>query len=68
MPAKKGNKPVYIARSKEDPDSDRWITVGAAWPFKEGDGYAVRLQSTPVQWDGTFILVPPLENDDEKGG
>ena len=57
-------RPVYIARAKESPDSDRWLTIGAAWDFKDGEGYVVRIQSTPLQWDGSFILVPPLENGD----
>ncbi len=57
-------RPVYIARAKENPDSDRWLTIGAAWDFKDGEGYVIRIQSTPLQWDGSFILVPPLENSD----
>lgn len=62
-----GRKPKYIARAKETPDSDRWITVGAAWDFTEGkDGYAVRLSNLPVQFDGTFILVPPLEKEEDE--
>ncbi len=60
-----GRKPDFIARSKENPDSSRWITIGAAWRFAEdkGEGYAVRINCQPVVWDGTFILVPPLEDD-----
>jgi len=57
----KGNKPVYNARVRQKPDSDVMMTIGAAWPFNEGDGLVVRLQMTPTNWDGTFILVPPKE-------
>lgn len=59
-------KPVFIARAKEAPDSDRWMTIGACWDFKDGSGYAVRLNSTPTNWDSTFILVPPLKEEDKK--
>lgn len=57
----KGNKPVYNARVRQTPDSDVMMTIGAAWPFNEGDGLVVRLHMTPTNWDGTFILVPPKE-------
>ena len=60
-------RPVYIVRAKESPDSDRWLSIGAAWDFRDGEGFVVRIQSTPLQWDGSCILVPPLEKgDDEK--
>ena len=58
-----GRKPAYIARAKQSPDSDFMVTIGAAWPFKEGDGLVVKLQMTPTKWDGDFILVPPKEGD-----
>jgi hypothetical protein len=58
----KGSKPIYNARAKQTPDSDMMITIGAAWPFNEGDGLVVKLQQTPTQWDGSFILVPPKED------
>ncbi|WP_395019816.1 hypothetical protein [Dongia sp.] len=58
-----GSKPSMIARVKQSPDSDYMVTIGAAWPFKEGEGMVVKLQSLPIQWDGDFILVPPKEDD-----
>lgn len=61
-------RPMYNARAKENPESDRWITIGAAWDFKNGDGFAVRLNNTPTNWDGTFILVPPLADEEKKNG
>lgn len=63
MHMSKGEKPAYNARAKKDPDSEYMITIGAAWTFKDGDGYVVRLESLPVNWDGTFILVPPRDNE-----
>jgi hypothetical protein len=43
----RGNKPVYIARAKQAPDSEVMVTIGAAWPFNEGDGLVVKLQMNP---------------------
>lgn len=57
-------RPNFIARAKETPDSDRWITIGAAWEFKEKEGYALRISNMPTQWDGTLILVPPLDKEE----
>jgi hypothetical protein len=57
----RGNKPVYIARAKQTPDSEVMVTIGAAWPFNEGDGLVVKLQMIPTQWSGDFILVTPKD-------
>lgn len=58
----KGSRPVYHARAKQSPDSDYMTTIGAAWPFKEGDGLVVKLHFLPL--GGQFILVPPKEKDE----
>ena len=58
----KGNRPVYIARAKQTPDSDVMVTIGAAWPFNEGDGLVVKLQLLPTQFDGSFVLLPPKDD------
>ena len=63
MNMSKGEKPVFNARAKKGPESEYMTTIGAAWAFKEGEGYVVRLESLPVNWDGSFILVPPREGD-----
>lgn len=49
-------RPEFIARAKQDPDSDFWVSIGAAWRFKDADkeGYAVRLHTVPVQWTARF--------------
>jgi len=57
----RGNKPLYIARAKQTPDSEVMVTIGAAWPFNQGDGLVVKLQTVPTQWAGDFILVPPKD-------
>ena len=64
-----GSKPKLIARALRERDAAEdkkfYIQIGAAWPFKEGDGYVVRLHSIPTDWDGHFLLVPPKEDDDK---
>ncbi len=57
----RGNKPLYIARARQTPESDVMVTIGAAWPFNQGDGLVVKLQMVPTQWSGDFILVTPKE-------
>ncbi len=44
----KGNKPKYIARAKKEDDSDYMQTIGAAWPFKEGEGLVIKLDLMPT--------------------
>jgi hypothetical protein len=57
----RGNKPLYIARARQTPESEVMVTIGAVWPFNEGDGLVVKLQMIPTQWSGDFILVTPKE-------
>jgi hypothetical protein len=59
----KGNRPVYIARVKQTPESEFMTTIGAAFAFKEGDGLVVKLHVVPTDWDGSFILVPPPKEE-----
>lgn len=59
----KGAKPIYNARVRQNPESDFMVTIGAAWPFNEGDGLVVSLSLIPTNWDGKFILVPPKDGD-----
>src|SRR5438876_3237622 len=55
-------KPKYIARAKV---GGGWVNIGAAWPLRSGEeGYSLKLTTIPLNWDGRFILLPPLENDD----
>ena len=59
---KKGEKPTLIARAKQSPDSDYYMTIGAAWEFtKDGAScFSVRLTSIPTNWDHSLVLMPPL--------
>ena len=57
----KGGRPVYHVRAKQGPDSDFMTTIGAAWPFNQGDGLVVKLNFLPL--DGQFILVPPKADE-----
>ncbi|MDP2367255.1 hypothetical protein [Rhodoferax sp.] len=59
----RGNRPQYIARAKQDPEKDFMVTIGAAFPFNNGDGFVVKLSMTPTSWNGDFILVPPKADE-----
>jgi hypothetical protein len=53
-------KPVYIARAKVN---NGWQTIGAAWQFRSGEpGLSVQLNTLPINFDGRFVLLEPLEN------
>lgn len=53
-------KPSYIARSKV---GNGWLTIGAAWPFRSGEpGLSVQLNTLPINFDGRFVLLEPLED------
>lgn len=59
-------QPDFVVRCKQTVDGDFWMNIGAAWKadINGKTGYSVRLHSTPIDWDGTFLMMPPLE---EKG-
>ena len=61
----RGNKPVYNVRAKtgqkDGEGRDIFTTVGAAWPFNQGDGLNVRINLLPVNFDGQLMLVPPKD-------
>jgi hypothetical protein len=61
----KGDRPAYNVRAKtgrKDGDGrDVFTTIGAAWPFNNGDGLNVRLSVLPVNFDGQLMLVPPKD-------
>ena len=53
-------KPQYIARAKV---GTGWTSIGAAWDLRSGEvGFSVKLTTIPLNWDGRFVLMPPLEN------
>ena len=60
----KGAKPDFLVKAKQSPDSEFFNILGAAWKWKNGDGYVVKLHSVPVgQWDGSLLLTPPKEDE-----
>lgn len=53
--------PQYVARAKV---GNGWTNIGAAWPLRSGeDGFSLQLTAIPMNWDGRFVLLPPLEAD-----
>jgi hypothetical protein len=56
-------QPNFIARAKV---GNGWVTIGAAWPFRSGkEGYSLQLTTVPLNWDGRFVLLPPLGDGEE---
>jgi hypothetical protein len=56
-------QPQFIARAKVQ---NGWVSIGAAWPLRSGDeGFSLKLTTIPLNWDGRFILLPPLPNGDD---
>ena len=60
-------KPDFIARARVVSETGgAWVTIGAAWALRSGEpGYSLKLTTTPLNWDGRFILLPPLPMEDE---
>jgi hypothetical protein len=54
-------QPQYVARARV---ANGWINIGAAWPLRTGeDGFSVNITSMPLGWEGRFVLIPPLPDD-----
>jgi hypothetical protein len=54
--------PQYIARAKV---GNGWVSIGAAWPLRSGEeGFSIKLTTTPLNWDGRFVLLPPLGDEE----
>lgn len=47
-----------------------YTKLGVAFPFKDKDGYTVRLDAIPAPQDGTFtfLLFPPKPREDQPSG
>lgn len=59
----KGKSPDYVIRARQAPGSDFFVSCGAAW-YCEVNGkkaLSLKLTSIPVQSDGSFLLLEPLE-------
>ena len=35
---------------------ERWVRMGAAWHKKDGKGILVKVNATPLSWNGTMLL------------
>ena len=59
-------RPMFVVRAPDPNNRGRWVTLGYAWPRKNGEpGFSVKLNSIPVgNWDGALVLLPPLDNED----
>lgn len=58
-----GAKPLYLAKARQTPESEFLIVIGAVWPFKNGEGFVVKLHSVPTDWRGDMILVKPQADE-----
>ena len=55
--------PDLVARARQSPGSETWVTIGLAWAVTDESGnagFAVRLHAAPTHWDGNFFLMPPV--------
>ncbi len=57
----KGRKPTMNARVKV---GDIWTTIGVGWKLEGRDGYSLKLNLIPVNFDGAIVLLP-MKSDDE---
>jgi hypothetical protein len=56
-------KPQYILRAKV---GSGWTTIGAVWPLRSGEqGFSLKITSMPLQWDGRFVALPPIEDEED---
>jgi hypothetical protein len=65
---RRGKRPVYNVRARQGPAADGtpseyFSTVGAVWPWEKGDGFVLKLDFVPLNGDGSFLLVPPKDNE-----
>jgi hypothetical protein len=50
---------VFVVEGERE--SAFWTKIGAAWPTRDGKGYAIRLAALPL--DGRLILREPKSED-----
>lgn len=56
-------QPAFVARAKV---GNGWVNIGAAWPLRSGEeGFSLKLTTIPLNWDGRFVLLRPLENGED---
>jgi hypothetical protein len=47
-------------------DKNFYATIGTAWVSEHGTKIKVSLDTTPVNWDGTFFINEPYEKKEPK--
>jgi hypothetical protein len=58
-------QPAYVVRAPDPNNRGRWLTLGYAWPRKNGEeGFSLKLNSIPIgNWDGALVLLPPFADE-----
>lgn len=62
---------AIAARKYTDRDGNEktsYTRIGVAWPFRDKEGYTVRLEAVPAPQDGEFVilLMPPKDNQERQ--
>jgi uncharacterized protein (DUF736 family) len=63
-PKDEKRQPDYVVRARQSPDSEYWLTIGAAWTanFKDGTtGISVKINNQPIGWNGDCLLMRPKD-------
>ena len=64
--AEEDRQPTFVVRAPDSTKRGRWVTVGYAWPLRNGEGFSVKLNTIPVGvWDGALVLLPPFQAGEE---
>jgi uncharacterized protein (DUF736 family) len=61
-------RPDYAVRARDHRDKRFWHTVGSAWNATSRDGVvyiSVRLNSIPINFDGTLALIESTKDRDQ---
>ena len=64
----RGDKPDYVVRARQERNSRFSQTIGAAWKREDKNGnelISVKLNSVPIAFDGSFIVIAPLANEED---
>jgi uncharacterized protein (DUF736 family) len=62
------NGPDFFVRARQEKNSRYFTTIGSAWSKKdrnENDLISIKLNSIPLGWDGSCILVRPFAQDQD---
>ncbi len=62
--------PDFFVRARQEKNSRYFTTIGSAWSKKDRNGQdmiSLKLNSIPLDWDGSCLLVRPFAPDAEEG-